>query len=273
MIKDFVPSLKEDDAENNNRLWLVFRGNELLINLEKEELPVDADVQPENLEVFQPVYLGRFAGRDVTAAVVPEDFSPPDKLDFLRSFDAFKIIDDSYFSLVSYAFHLAAWDKSNSFCGTCGKPTARSVEERFKLCPHCSTTVYPRISPAVVVGVIRGDEILLARAHYFPEDFFSIVAGYVEPGESLEECLEREVFEETGIKVKKISYFGSQPWGLTGSLMIGYTAEYESGDIVIEEKEIAEARWFPLNDLPNLPPGTSLSRQIIDWLAGSRTSV
>lgn len=273
MIKDFVPSIKKSENTGNNKLYLIFRGNDLLINREKESLPGDGEISSLDLDSLKPVYPGSFAGDEVVTAIVPDDFDAPEKLEFIRTFDALKIIDDCYFSIVSYAFHLATWDRANRFCGTCGKPTTDSDKDRFKICSVCGTTVYPRISPAVVVGVTRGDEILLARAHYFPEDFFSIVAGYVEPGENLTECLEREVLEETGIKVKNISYFGSQPWGLSGSLMIGFTAEYESGEIKIDEEEIAEAYWFPFHKLPHLPPEASLSRQIIDRLIGSKKSI
>ena len=140
--------------------------------------------------------------------------------------------------------------------------------ERAKKCPLCGLTSSPRLSPAIIISVIRqmGGEnrILLARNHHFPPDRYSVVAGFVEPGESLEETAHREVKEETGIRIRNVRYFGSQPWPFPNSLMIGFTAEYDSGDIHVEEAEIADAQWFPVNDLPRLPPKISIARRLID---------
>ncbi len=141
--------------------------------------------------------------------------------------------------------------------------------ERAKKCPNCGLTNYPRLSPAIIIAVVRpteqGNRLLLARNHRFPSGRYSVIAGFVEPGESLEECAQREVREEVGIRIKNICYFGSQSWPFPNSLMVGFTAEYDSGTLVLEAAEIAEAQWFAADHLPLLPPKMSIARRLIDW--------
>ncbi len=141
--------------------------------------------------------------------------------------------------------------------------------ERAKRCPKCGLVNYPRLSPAVIVLISRGDELLLARAHRFPTGMYSILAGFVEPGESLEETVVREVREEVGIEVKDIRYFGSQPWPFPNSLMIGFTATYAGGDIVLEPEELVDAAWFNKHNLPQIPPKISIARKLIDWFVST----
>ena len=136
---------------------------------------------------------------------------------------------------------------------------------RAKECCRCGHLVFPRISPAVIVLIERGDEVLLARAARFADGFYSVLAGFVEPGESLEEAVSREVEEESGITVKDIRYFGSQPWPFPDSLMIGFTARYAAGELRIDGKEILEGQWFSVDDLPRIPGKISIARRLIDW--------
>jgi NAD+ diphosphatase len=121
------------------------------------------------------------------------------------------------------------------------------------------------MSPAIIVAVVRGRTILLGHAARFPGAMYSVLAGFVEPGESLEDCVRREVKEETGVKVKDIRYFGSQPWPFPNSLMVGFTAEYAGGEITMDEKEIVDARWFTADSLPTIPDKISIARKLIDW--------
>jgi NAD+ diphosphatase len=152
-------------------------------------------------------------------------------------------------------------------CGRCGSPTEHAPGERARRCPQCGHAAFPRLSPAVIVRVTRGDEILLARAVRFPGGVYSVLAGFVEPGESLEECVARELEEEVGIEVTDIAYFASQPWPFPHSLMIGFTATWVSGDLRIEEAELVDARWFTRDNLPDLPGRLSIARTLIDdWL-------
>jgi NAD+ diphosphatase len=139
-----------------------------------------------------------------------------------------------------------------------------SAKERARECPACSFVTYPPVSPAIIVAVRRGNRLLLGRSPHFPKGRYSVLAGFVEPGESLEEAVAREIFEEVHIAVKDIRYVASQPWPFPHSLMVGFTALWESGEIRIDEKEIEDARWFSPEDLPDLPPPSSISRRLID---------
>jgi NAD+ diphosphatase len=136
--------------------------------------------------------------------------------------------------------------------------------ERAKKCPLCGLVNYPRIAPAVIVLVTRGDEVLLARANNFPAAFYSTLAGFVEPGETLEEAVRREVGEEVGITLDNIKYFGSQPWPYPHSLMIGFTADYAGGDIQVDGRELSDAAWFTRDNMPQIPPKLSIARSLIE---------
>ncbi len=150
------------------------------------------------------------------------------------------------------------------FCGRCGTPTQIMEKEHGRTCPACGLTAYPRISPAVIMSVTHGDEILLARGVRFPnKQMFSVLAGFVSPGETLEECVAREVYEETRIRVKNVRYVKSQPWPFPDSLMIGFTAEYDKGTIKIDPEEIIEAGWFKADRLPLIPDAYTLAGQLI----------
>ena len=161
------------------------------------------------------------------------------------------------------------WERSHRFCGRCGEPTVRAEAERAKQCPRCGLLSFPRLSPAVIMRVERGEQILLARNRAFAEPIFSVLAGFVEPGESLEEAVMREVAEEAGIAITDLRYFGSQPWPFPHQLMIGFTARHAAGEIRIDPEELAEADWYGRESLPLLPSKMSISRRLIDaWIEG-----
>ena len=176
----------------------------------------------------------------------------------------FGTMDEALLSVAGRAFQISNWARTHRFCGACGTPTVHVAVERCVRCPACGFVAYPRISPAMMVLIRRGDSILLARHNASPARFFTALAGFVEAGESVEEAIHREVFEEVGLKVRNIAYFGSQPWPFPHSLMIAYTAEFEGGEIKIDEAEIAEARWFGPDDaLPKIPHGVSIASDLI----------
>jgi NAD+ diphosphatase len=176
----------------------------------------------------------------------------------------FGLVDDALFALAGRAVQGVDWDRSHQYCGRCGTPTRDKAGERAKECPACGYVAYPRVSPAMMALVTRGRDVLLARAHRFPPGMFSALAGFVEPGETIEDCLAREVREEVGVEVCDLRYFGSQSWAFPHSLMIAFTAEYAGGELRCEDAEIAEARWFPVDALPALPPSVSIARRLID---------
>ncbi len=173
-------------------------------------------------------------------------------------------IDEELFWIFGRARHLLLWSENSRFCGRCGNPTALKSDEQCFLCPSCGLASYPRISPAVIVSIEKEGKILLARATRFPGAMYSVLAGFVEPGESLEECARREIMEETGIEIKNIRYFKSQPWPFPDSLMVAFTAEYAGGEIRIDEKEIVDAGWYGPDELPVIPRKISVARALID---------
>jgi len=171
------------------------------------------------------------------------------------------------------AMALANWRGTTRFCGRCGSPLGDKPDETARLCPSCGLVIYPRLSPAVLALVRKGGRILLARNVAFRGGMFSILAGFVEPGESFEGCVAREVEEEVGIRVGNIRYLGSQPWPFPDSLMVGFAADWESGDLRPDGVEIAEAGWYGREDHPPLPLPGSLSRRIIEGALGSDDSL
>ena len=174
-------------------------------------------------------------------------------------------IPDDFIWIAGRANQVLYWHLNHRYCGKCGQETEDKKDERAKICPSCQNINYPRLSPAVIVAVVKDNKILLGRNNRFKGPFYSVLAGFVEPGETLEECVQREIKEEVGITVTNIRYFGSQPWPFPDSLMIGFTADYAGGEIMVDGSELVEAEWFSKNNLPKIPPKISIARQLIDW--------
>lgn len=178
------------------------------------------------------------------------------------------VLREELFAIAARAVQLVEWDRNHQFCGHCGTPTTQRAQDRVKRCPKCHFRQYPQLSPAVIMLVHKGEQLLLARAPRFRTGMYSVLAGFVEPGESLEETVAREVREEVGIEVKNIRYFGSQPWPFPKSLMIGFVAEYAGGTITPDLAEIEAAGWFEKGSLPPVPGELSIARKLIDWFVG-----
>lgn len=158
------------------------------------------------------------------------------------------------------------WDANTKFCGVCGAPMKMHTDIS-KRCTNCGKEVWPQLATAVIVLVRRGDEVLLVHARNFRGDFFGLVAGFVETGETLEEAVHREVLEETGITIDNLQYFGSQPWPYPCGLMVGFRADYVSGDIHLQRSELSKGAWFHRDNLPQIPEKLSIARKLIDsWL-------
>ncbi|QSQ11483.1 NAD(+) diphosphatase [Myxococcus landrumensis] len=209
-------------------------------------------------------YLGTLDGEDCYCAPLPRDFTPPEGTSLVPARSLYKRLDEARFAVAGRALAIVEWDVQHRFCGRCGQATELVAGERARRCPMDKTPFYPRISPAMIVLVTRGDTMLLARNPALPEPMFSTLAGFVDAGESLEECVAREVKEEVNVEVKNIRYFGSQPWPFGRSLMVGFTAEYAGGDVRVDGKEIAEADWFHPDNMPRIPPRLSIARHLID---------
>lgn len=181
--------------------------------------------------------------------------------------ETFGAFGEAGFMAAGIATQVVEWATTHRYCGRCGTPTERLPDERCMKCPSCGLLAYPRIAPAVIVLVRRGEEALLARGARFPLPFFSTLAGFVEIGETLEQTVAREIREEVGIEVEDARYFGSQPWPFPHSLMVGFTARWASGEIRCDPSEIVEAAWYRRDALPPIPPRLSIARRLIDaWL-------
>jgi NAD+ diphosphatase len=256
------------DISRAESLLFVFRGGELLVgrgSVDGAVVVPGANQLP--LSVLQPRsenYLGDLDGRGCFVIEVDGAFDPPANWSFQGLRSVYGLLDDTLFAIAGRAVQIADWDRNHRFCGRCGAPTEPLANERARHCVDCGLSNFPRLSPAVIVLVERDGRALLARGHSFQTNFYSCIAGFVEPGESLENAVRREVEEETGILVKDIAYFSSQPWPFPNSLMIGFTARYESGEIEIDESEIVDAGWFSPESMPNLPGRISIARQLID---------
>lgn len=180
---------------------------------------------------------------------------------------AHDLLTPEIFKLAIKAKTILHWLEVHQYCGVCGQPTVILKEELARKCSNCAQLFYPKTSPSVITLIERGNEILLARAPRFVPGMYSCIAGFIEPGETAEETLEREVFEEVGLKVKNLRYYASQHWPFPNSFMIGFFAEYASGEIIIDNVEIIDAQWFNKNNLPVLPTYASIARALIqDWL-------
>ena len=209
------------------------------------------------------LYLGDLDGEPCFARLLGDE-PPPEGATPAPLRQLFGALTDEEFAVAGRALGLTAWDRDHRHCGRCGGATARSAAERVRACAACGLTSYPRLSPAVIVLVERDGRCLLARNARTRMPFFSTLAGFVEVGETLEECVARELGEEAGIEVADIRYFGSQPWPFTSSLMIGFTARWARGEIVEDRTEILDAGWFAPDALPTVPPPLSIARALID---------
>jgi NAD+ diphosphatase len=180
-------------------------------------------------------------------------------------------VDDARWTLAGRAVQLIEWERTHRYCGRCGTPTEQAPGERALRCPACGLLAFPRLAPAVITLIERAGEALLARNGSFPIPMYSCIAGFVEPGETMEEAVHREVHEEVGIELGEVRYVASQPWPFPHSLMIGFQATWASGDIAIDGVEIVDAGWYRPDDLPMIPPAMSIARTLIDgWIERSR---
>ena len=210
------------------------------------------------------IHLGLLDGVPCFGRALAEGEAQPEGVQLVPLRQLFGALPDVDFAIAGRALGLIAWDGDHRFCGRCGALTERSKAERTRVCGKCGYAAYPRVSPAIITLVERDGRALLARNARVNLPFFSTLAGFVELGENLEETVVREVREEAGIEIGDVRYFGSQPWPLGGSLMIGFTARWASGEIVCDPTEIVDAAWFGPDELPPIPPRLSIARELID---------
>jgi NAD+ diphosphatase len=263
----FIPDFEPSPSASGPALWFTFDNDHLLTKIDAGRIciPDSADLEALQISPSRRLYLGSLDGQPCYAGVL-EPGGPLDsnfKLNHLRAL--FGLIPDTIIWVAGRANQLLYWRLTHRYCGKCGHETNDKAGERAKRCPRCQHVNYPRLSPAVIVAILKDNRILLARNRKYKTPFYSVLAGFVEPGESLEECVKREVKEEVGIRVKNVRYFGSQPWPFPDSLMIAFVADYAAGEIVVDGSEIIDAAWFSKDKLPKIPPKISIARQLIDW--------
>lgn len=245
------------------RVWVfAFRRRELLVPLAGALAPVDA-IEALGVAPQRTQYLGTLDGAHCYGAELASDAEPPPGMAFRDLRALYGRLEPAVHDVAARAVQIVEWDRTHRFCGACGAATVCEPRERARTCPACGLSQFPRLAPAIIVAVERGDEILLGRSAHFPPGIYSVLAGFVEPGESVEAAVRREVFEESGIEVAGARYFGSQPWPFPHSLMLGFQADFSGGEIRLGDAELEDAGWFRWDELPRLFPGNV---SIAQWL-------
>jgi len=264
----YIPGFLSVEESEHGAWILVLQDKKLLMKKidNKFYIPNRAELTDILPRDGKTEYIGYYDDHDCYSIRLNE---LPIQIGNLELVDFNKITDSSgdpgLFILAGAANHILHWNSVNLYCGRCGHETSDKKDERVKVCTNCGNLIYPRISPATITAIFREDQILLAHNRNFGHNLYSLIAGFVEPGETLEQCVEREIQEEVGIRVKNVKYFGSQPWSFPDSLMMAFTAEYESGEIVVDNNEILDAGWYNADCLPTIPSTDSVAGKIIHW--------
>ncbi|MFA4876601.1 MAG: NAD(+) diphosphatase [Methanoregula sp.] len=225
---------------------------------------------PHTVPEDESEYLGHLGQVPCYAVELPGDSPAPEGLIWSGIRELSGGVPDKELAVAGLAVQITDYHRTTRFCGRCGTPTRSSLTERARICPACHSVTYARLCPAIIVVVRKGNSILMARGKQAPPGRYSLVAGFVEPGETIEHAVHREVLEETGIAIRNVKYIASEPWPFPNSLMIGFVADYEGGTITPDRVEIEAAGWFERDNLPYLPPKLSISRTLIDLWRNER---
>jgi NAD+ diphosphatase len=250
-------------------LKLIYYNNDLLLEKKGENYYIpNLEKLPIWIEKGKITYthaIGIYNQINCEAIELSEKIDLPKSYEWISLRAALNLVDYNWYSVITRAYHTIHWDKNHRFCGRCGQETVYIPNTLERQCIRCQLFFYPRISPSIIVLIYKKNQILMARKAEFSPGVYGLIAGFVEPGETLEETLHREVQEEVGLKVKNINYFGSQPWPFPDSLMIAFTAEYAEGEIKLNDGELETADWFDIDHLPGYPSSSvSISRKLID---------
>lgn len=253
---------KHDQVLRNARVYLVTAEDRLLCDAQGELMLLHPGALSNWQEERSAYILGHWEGRDlavlplaVQRPVAPNQWLP------LRS--QLGLIDESLFALAGRGLQLERWYREHRFCGRCGSATQLMEHRQAYRCPNCDLQFYPRIAPCMITLVTSGSYCLLAKHAHKARPFYTALAGFVEPGESVEQTVHREILEEVGLRVHQPIYFRSQPWPFPGQLMLGFHAEHRDGDIQVDRDEIETAYWWHYRDLPQVPPPQTLAGQLV----------
>ena len=256
------------------KYWFVFFNDSLLLQKDDENkytIPLQENPPVEIREGDSVHNVTPFGDVEVKTFLVnrPLLASPTLEMHPLRK--SYQLIDEVLYQKAGKCYEILYWDAHTKFCGICGSPMNLETDIS-KRCSNCGNEVWPQLSTAIICLISKGDELLLVRANTFRHNFFGLVAGFVETGESLEEAVCREVMEETGLIIDNIHYFGSQPWPYPCGLMVGFTAEYVSGELHLQRSELTEGGWFHYKQLPPIPEKMSIARRLIDSFLEKKVS-
>ena len=245
--------------------WFIFQNDSLLLLKKNNALPnttQSVSLAPRLLRQFN---LGCFNHVEYCCAELGNETPLSDALHALPLRQALSVFINEGYGLAVKAWSVINWDKNHQFCSRCGAVTVHQSNDFQRECISCGLSFYPRISPSIIVRIKKEDHILMARSPHFPEGVYSLIAGFVDVGESIEDAVHREVKEEVGLQIKNLSYWGSQPWPFPDSLMLAFTADYASGEIIMEPNEIEDAGWYTHDNLPGLPStALSIAMKLID---------
>ena len=247
----------------NNVYWFIFFNDQLLLQKKGETYTIPYSINPP-VPIKNVLEVSLL--EDMPACTASVDTPLEETAEYLpmglrASYD---YLDPILHKIAGKAYELIYWDQHSRFCPSCGTKTVMQTTIS-KQCPNCKYEIYPVVSPAILVLIRKGDAILLVHARNFRGSFYGLVAGFLETGETLEECVRREVMEETGLEINNITYFGNQPWPYPSNLMVGFIADYVSGTIRLQDEELSEGAFFTKDNLPELPRKLSLARKMIDW--------
>jgi NAD+ diphosphatase len=269
----FVPGHRGPACVDEAVACCVFHGGRLFVARDeagKPRIPT-LDARAHGLPLRESHYLGRLGGRHCYGLQLPPQAQLPEDLQPLGLRALILEGDEPVAAAAGLAFQILEWARTHRHCGACGAPTTAHAADRARECRDCRIVYYPRIAPVMMALVHRPGELLLTRKSGYAPGRYTVVAGFVEAGESMEHCLAREVKEEVGVDIRKPRYFGSQPWPFPNSLVLAFSAEWAGGEVLPDPGELEDARWFPVDALPDLPEPVHISRRLIDaTVAGMR---
>lgn len=260
----YVPAITPQDKDTRPACLFIFSFSKILVKDDSGHLRIPVSSNFNGSEFTSRQYIGELEGYPCYCLDADDKFTAPADMIFKELRSLLGQLPQDIFLLAGRAFQIVNWNRMNKFCGKCGTLTELKQGELAKFCPRCQSVYYPRISPAVIVAVVHNDKILLAHNKNFRPKWFSVIAGFVEPGETFEDCVKRELMEEVSIKVKNIRYFDSQPWPFPDSLMVGFIAEYHSGEISVDGQEIDAAGWYGRDNLPSHPANNTIAGRLIE---------